>query len=433
MSDAFADVALPLALPTALTYAVPADLAGRLVPGCRVVVPVQQRECVGIVTATGRPAPAARAREIIAAPDAEPVLDRAWSRWRATSAGTTRRRRAWCCARCCRRRSSRSAGRWSGWRAVRRTAPWRAWGARAALRRRRWRGCSAAPAPRCRCAAVRRAAGGAGLRLVQRLVAGGQAEVTTRSPRTAAPERRERMVELASALRAACWSVERRFAHAPTQRAGVRDAPGAGGGRRVRRGWSGAASRGRRCARWSRAATRAASPRCGSATPSPRSRRARRRPTRRRPSADAVAALETLAAGRRGAPVRRHRQRQDAGVPRVPARASLASGRGAIVLVPEIALTPQTVARVRGVFGDEVAVLHSGLSDGERYDAWRALRERTAAGGHRRAVRGVRADPAARRHRRRRGARPLLQAGRGAALSRPRGGALRRAASRAPR
>jgi len=48
--------------------------------------------------------------------------------------------------------------------------------------------------------------------------------------------------------------------------------------------------------------------------------------------------------------------------------------RSAIVLVPEIALTPQTVDRFRAVFGDQVAVLHSGLSDGERLDAWRALR-----------------------------------------------------------
>jgi primosomal protein N' (replication factor Y) len=48
--------------------------------------------------------------------------------------------------------------------------------------------------------------------------------------------------------------------------------------------------------------------------------------------------------------------------------------RSAIVLVPEIALTPQTVDRFRAVFGDEVAVLHSALSDGERYDAWLALR-----------------------------------------------------------
>ncbi|MGQ0562730.1 MAG: replication restart helicase PriA [Gemmatimonadota bacterium] len=63
-------------------------------------------------------------------------------------------------------------------------------------------------------------------------------------------------------------------------------------------------------------------------------------------------------------------------------------GRGAIVLVPEIALTPQTVARFRAVFGDVIAVLHSGLSDGERFDAWRALRtgERRIAIGARSAV-----------------------------------------------
>ncbi len=50
-------------------------------------------------------------------------------------------------------------------------------------------------------------------------------------------------------------------------------------------------------------------------------------------------------------------------------------GRGAIVLVPEISLTPQTVQRFRAVFGDRIAVLHSGLSAGERHDEWRALRE----------------------------------------------------------
>lgn len=63
-------------------------------------------------------------------------------------------------------------------------------------------------------------------------------------------------------------------------------------------------------------------------------------------------------------------------------------GRSAIVLVPEIALTPQAVDRFRAVFGDLVAVLHSGLSDGERLDAWRALQrgERRIAVGARSAV-----------------------------------------------
>ncbi len=63
-------------------------------------------------------------------------------------------------------------------------------------------------------------------------------------------------------------------------------------------------------------------------------------------------------------------------------------GRTAIVLVPEIALTSQTVDRFRGAFGDAVAVLHSGLSDGERLDAWQALRrgERRIAVGARSAL-----------------------------------------------
>ncbi len=49
---------------------------------------------------------------------------------------------------------------------------------------------------------------------------------------------------------------------------------------------------------------------------------------------------------------------------------TLAAGRGAIVLVPEISLTAQTVARFRNRFGQDVAVLHSRLSTGERYDQW---------------------------------------------------------------
>jgi primosomal protein N' (replication factor Y) len=53
---------------------------------------------------------------------------------------------------------------------------------------------------------------------------------------------------------------------------------------------------------------------------------------------------------------------------------ALDNGKGAIVLVPEIALTPQTVDRFRSRFGDCVAVLHSSLSDGERHDEWHRIR-----------------------------------------------------------
>ena len=53
---------------------------------------------------------------------------------------------------------------------------------------------------------------------------------------------------------------------------------------------------------------------------------------------------------------------------------TLARGRGVIVLVPEIALTPQIVSRFVARFGDTVAVLHSKLSAGERHDEWARLR-----------------------------------------------------------
>ncbi len=52
-------------------------------------------------------------------------------------------------------------------------------------------------------------------------------------------------------------------------------------------------------------------------------------------------------------------------------------GGGAIVLVPEIALTPQLVSRFRARLGDGLAVLHSGLSDAQRQVMWRALRHGT--------------------------------------------------------
>jgi primosomal protein N' (replication factor Y) len=53
--------------------------------------------------------------------------------------------------------------------------------------------------------------------------------------------------------------------------------------------------------------------------------------------------------------------------------AALAQGKTALMLVPEISLTPQMVQRVKGRFGKAVAVLHSGLSSGEKYDEWRRI------------------------------------------------------------
>jgi len=106
------------------------------------------------------------------------------------------------------------------------------------------------------------------------------------------------------------------------------------------------------------------------------------------PTATQRAAIDALSSGRQGEVFLLH------GVTgsgktlvyiEVLRRIVIDQGRTAIVLVPEIALTPQTVDRFRSAFGDNVAVLHSALSDGERLDAFRAIRS-----GDRRIVVGAR-------------------------------------------
>ena len=66
-------------------------------------------------------------------------------------------------------------------------------------------------------------------------------------------------------------------------------------------------------------------------------------------------------------------------------REALKRGKGAIILVPEIVLTPQMIQWFRGRFGNAMAVLHSRLSAGERFDEWRRIRL-----GHARIVIGAR-------------------------------------------
>jgi primosomal protein N' (replication factor Y) len=56
------------------------------------------------------------------------------------------------------------------------------------------------------------------------------------------------------------------------------------------------------------------------------------------------------------------------------AHAVAGAGRGVVMLVPEIALTPSVSGAFRAVFGDRVAIQHSGLSDGERHDQWHRIR-----------------------------------------------------------
>lgn len=54
---------------------------------------------------------------------------------------------------------------------------------------------------------------------------------------------------------------------------------------------------------------------------------------------------------------------------------ALSQGKTAIVLVPEISLTPQAVSRFKSRFGDNVAIFHSALSQGERYDQWKRIKD----------------------------------------------------------
>jgi len=67
------------------------------------------------------------------------------------------------------------------------------------------------------------------------------------------------------------------------------------------------------------------------------------------------------------------------------AKRAIAAGRGVIILVPEISLTPQTISRFRAAIGDAVTVIHSRMSDGERRDSLQEI-----VTGRRRAVVGVR-------------------------------------------
>ncbi len=106
--------------------------------------------------------------------------------------------------------------------------------------------------------------------------------------------------------------------------------------------------------------------------------------------ADALAAIDALAAGEAPRPLLLFGV-TGSGKTEVYLQAIaglLARGRGAIVLVPEIALTPQTVQRFAARFGDRIAVLHSALSDGERFDEWHRIRtgEATVVVGPRSAV-----------------------------------------------
>jgi primosomal protein N' (replication factor Y) len=309
----YAEVVLPVPVSRTYTYQIPAELDRRVVPGARVVVPVQRRQVVGVVAAVDTAAPSVEAKPILAAPDAEPAITPplfalgVWiSRYYGTPLGL----------------------------ALRALLPGALW-------------------------SVRRPAG--------------------------PTEQVERVLTLSTAL-PSLLERERAFKRAPRRRVAYEALEAIGGSAPVRHlvdrlGLSHAVLDGlvqQGLAR-SDELPRARDPFAALSSP---------------PPAELTRDQQRVVAGILATPV---------GMPVLiegvtgsgktlvyldVLRSVVASGHGAILLVPEIALTPQTVARVRGVFGDQVAVLHSGLSDGERADAWRALRrgERSVAVGPRSAV-----------------------------------------------
>lgn len=375
MTERFARVALPLPLADPYTYTIPTALADRALPGARVVVPVRQQELIGIVTAVDAPAPEVSARPILLAPDAAPALPGELLRLA--------------------ERVARYYGAPIGM-TLRAMLPGALWG-----RSRVELALTGAHAPRL---------GGTAGDLLDWLVSqGGRGRVTSASralrkpvwevasrlertgiitlevipPSTEGATRRQRMVELTGeplslAERGA------RFARSKSQLALYQALEARGGSASVHELLAGLGVSESPLHALAKAGlvriAQAVAPRDPFAdlptTPHPPA-----------PNAAQRAAIEALEASAPGSATLLFGVTGSGKtlvyLERI--RTALAAGQGAIILVPEIGLTPQTVARVRGLFGSTVAVLHSGLSEGERADAWRSLRS-----GERRVVVGAR-------------------------------------------
>jgi len=379
MTLRFAQVALPLPLFEPYTYSVPETLADRITPGARVVVPVRRRELVGIVLATHSDPPSRETREVLAAPDAEPALS-----------GSLLRTAEW------------MAGYYGApiGLALKAMIPAPMWGASRVL----IRVTEAGPTGRLGGLAEQlvewldRRGGEAPLdtaarhfrkplwEVADRLVRVGAAElhvVPAEAEPTALVERRLQLAGEPLTL------IERdnRFARRPKQRRLYETLEELGGSAPVNLlkdtlGMSDAVIRALADSGLARVvkAERLRDPFEGEpGTPPPAEL-----------TAEQAAALELIDALTPGSGALLFGV-TGSGKTLVYLRAverAVAAARGAIILVPEIGLTPQMVNRVRGMFGNDVAVLHSGLSDGERADAWRLLRrgERRVAVGARSAV-----------------------------------------------
>jgi primosomal protein N' (replication factor Y) len=377
MTDRFAQVALPLPLATPYTYQIPETLADRVAAGARVVVPVRGRELIGIVTAIDVPAPEMTARAILATPDSEPALAPAllktveWmARYYAAPIGLALK-------------AALPAGLWGSSEVVVEVAAARRVPGGTGAEILEWlerKGGSATVGAVAR--GMKRGVWDA----VDRLARVGAVTLRIVPPDTGGGVVTERVLVL-PAQRPTLLERQERFGATPRQRALYEAVEQLGGTApvahlRTQLGFGSALIRALVSAGQAsiEEVERVRDPFAGEAgTPPPDALTGDQRA--------ALSDVEALGPGE-GALLFGITGSGKTFVYLEAIRRGLASGRGAIILVPEIGLTPQTVRRVRGMFGDDVAVLHSGLSDGERADAWRALRrgERRVAVGARSAV-----------------------------------------------
>jgi primosomal protein N' (replication factor Y) len=377
MTDRFAQVALPLPLASSYTYRIPETLGDRVVLGARVVVPVRRRELIGIVVAVDAPPPAAEARDLLAAPDPEPAIPTGLletAHWIAGYYGAPLGLTL---------KSMLPGGLWGESQVVVSLAPgvWVPGGVAgevvAWLERR---GGEAAVSTAAR--ALKRPLWD----VLHRLASAGAISLRVEPADTDAATLTDRVATLAGDP-PTLLERDTLFRRTPRQRRLYEAIEQLGGSALVRHvtgqlGFSAGVLRSleRRGLVRTGHAERLRDPFAEfPAVPPPTNLTADQQ--------EALAAIQALGPGE-GAVLFGVTGSGKTLVYLEAVRRVLAAGRGAIVLVPEIGLTPQTVSRLRGAFGDQVAVLHSGLSEGERADAWRRLRrgERRVAVGARSAI-----------------------------------------------
>ena len=377
MTERFATVALPLPLASSYTYRIPETLGDRVAPGARVVVPVRRRELIGIVVESDAAAPQATARDILAAPDERSAVPEgllATARWIAEYYGAPLGLTLKCML---------PGGLWGESQVIATRAPgkWRVGGFASEILD--WLAERGGEAP---VATVARALKRPVWDALHRLAAVGAIELRVEPPDTAGSATTERVVSIVGEPPTL---IERGslFKRRARRRELYEALESLGGNAQVRHvvdqlGFGEAVIRGLVHQGLARvmAAERVRDP-FGDVPgiPPPETLTA--------PQTAALDAIESLAPAE-GALLFGVTGSGKTLVYLEAVKRVLARGRGAIVLVPEIGLTPQAVSRLRGAFGNEVAVLHSALSDGERADAWRLLRrgDRRVAVGARSAI-----------------------------------------------